>query len=455
MPTYLRPGVYVEELPSSSSPRANYQEPRPGSDIGSSTQTTWAAEHSITAFLGFANSGPPNSPMLVRRWPEFEGIYGRYSESAYIEGRYLAHAVHGFFENGGRECFVVRIGASDAAEGAAAELPRAADPLLEPSTVGELSQATTQSNLLPTDEHAEVALQPTLKPEEIVPVATERSDIDALDALNVSIVCVPDLASAYERGVLDSHGVVSVQSALISHCESHRDRIAILDPPPNLSAPEMLDWRLDTATYDTAYAALYYPWLQVENPATGRVVSVPPCGHAAGVLARVDLLRGPHRSALNETIETVVDIHTSLLSHEVDALVRQGINPLVRSAGRGTVVLGSRTLSTDPERRYLHIQRLKNFIVRNIEQCTDWVLSERSSDTRVWGRIARDLEDFLSLLWRSGALAGDRADDAFVVRCDELTNLPEVLAADQIHAEVAVAARPASYLNFRIVYVTG
>lgn len=92
---------------------------------------------------------------------------------------------------------------------------------------------------------------------------------------------------------------------------------------------------------------------------------------------------------------------------------------------------------------------------RNITHGTSWVLSERSDDKRVWTRIAHDLDDFLSLLWRSGALSGDRPDDAFVVRCDAETNPSESVGSNRIVAELSAAVQADWYVNFRVVYSLG
>ena len=99
MPTYLTPGVYVEEIPSSS---------KPIEGVGTS----------VAAFVGLAQGGPINTPMRVSSWPQFERLYTERAEpdaGPYVSGGYLAHAVYGFFQNGGSNCWVVRIGSGTGA----------------------------------------------------------------------------------------------------------------------------------------------------------------------------------------------------------------------------------------------------------------------------------------------------------------------------------------------------
>ena len=118
MPTYLTPGVYVEEVPSTSKPIE-----------GVST--------SIAAFVGLAPGGPVNTPMRISNWTQFAKIYGDPVEpenGPFMEGAYLAHSVFGFFQNGGSVCWIVRAGkttASGSGPAAQAALPAAADSSVE------------------------------------------------------------------------------------------------------------------------------------------------------------------------------------------------------------------------------------------------------------------------------------------------------------------------------------
>src|ERR687898_3462011 len=116
MPTYLTPGVYVEEVPSAS---------KPIEGVGTS----------IAAFVGLAPGGPVNTPMRISNWTQFAKIFGDPNEpdnGPFMEGAYLAHSVYGFFQNGGGLCWVVRVGAADGADGKpVAALPAAADKTVE------------------------------------------------------------------------------------------------------------------------------------------------------------------------------------------------------------------------------------------------------------------------------------------------------------------------------------
>ena len=117
---------------------------------------------------------------------------------------------------------------------------------------------------------------------------------------------------AYQSGAIDLEGVQAVQLAMIAHCELMGDRVAILDPPPGLNAQQVKEWRVDKAGYDSKYAALYWPWVKVFDPADGQSkLFVPPSGHMAGIWGRNDDTRGVHKAPANEVVRGVIGLETT------------------------------------------------------------------------------------------------------------------------------------------------
>ena len=359
MPTYLTPGVYLEEVGYSSGPKPVLRFPPAVEEVpGDRARPRWLPEHTHVAFIGFAERGPFRTPTWLHSWSDFTERFGQL-----VEGGALAYAVYGFFVNGGQSCVVIRVG------------PDAADALEIP----EYELATVE---------------------------------------DVSLVCAPDLMILHEQGKADLEAVRTAQLSLIAHCETSADRMVILDCPASLSPHEVKEWRTDLVGYDSSHAALYYPWIKVDDWYTGGTRFVPPSGHVAGVYARTDLLRGFHHTPANQTLEAVHSVEYLLSRYEQDILNPMGINTLVQSAGRGSLIWGSRTLSSDPNWRYIHRRRVLNFILRNIRKGTRWAIFERPDNRALRPRIAADIRDFLHLLWRSGALLGDTPDDAFTVTFD-------------------------------------
>ncbi|HEV2087177.1 MAG TPA: phage tail sheath family protein [Cryptosporangiaceae bacterium] len=506
MPTYLSPGVYVEEVEAGS---------RPIEGVGTA----------VAAFVGLAALGPFNTPTLVTNWSQFTQTFGEF-----VEGSYLAHAVYGYFLNGGGNCYVVRIG-GDRADGKAKELPAGPQAMLGsyrvvargelgpgkgPDITVEVGEASTdgapegsfrltvrrgnkveetfdpvttkrgrdnvvtvvkeRSQLITIEEAATgaalekpqpatVKLQPA-PPADVVPArlgtddyvgdVADRTGFGGLEAVEeITMLSVPDLMSAYQKGVVDLETVQSVQLAMIAHCELMGDRMAILDPPPGLSPQQVKEWRVEGAGYDSKYAALYYPWVKVSDPATGTTMHLPPSGHLAGIWARNDDTRGVHKAPANEVIRGVVSLETQVTKAEHDLLNPIGVNCIRSFPGRGIRVWGARTLSSDPAWRYLNVRRLFNYLEESILGGTQWVVFEPNDDA-LWARIRRTIGAFLVNEWRKGALFGLTPDEAFYVKCDRETNPAEGIDAGQVVCEVGVApVKPAEFVIFRLAQFSG
>jgi phage tail sheath protein FI len=285
--------------------------------------------------------------------------------------------------------------------------------------------------------------------------AASRSGIEGLEiAEDATMVCCPDLMSAYEAGLIDRAGVKSVQTSLIDFCDRLGDRMAILDPLPGLSPQEVKEWREKETNYDSKYAVLYYPWLEVQGP-DGKKMRVPPSGHIAGVYARSDSERGVHKAPANEVIRGALEVATPITKGEQDVLNPIGINCIRPFSGRGVRVWGARTLSSDPAWRYVNVRRLFNFVEKSIERGTQWVVFE-PNDQDLWARVRRDVGAFMTGVWRSGALFGLTADEAFFVKCDAELNPPDVRDRGQLVIEIGMApVKPAEFVIFRLSQFAG
>jgi phage tail sheath protein FI len=269
------------------------------------------------------------------------------------------------------------------------------------------------------------------------------------------MVCVPDLMAAYQQEQLDLEGVKAVQLGMISHCELMGNRVAILDPPPNLNAQKIKQWRMDVTGYDSKYATLYYPWIKVLDPSSGKTMFVPPSGHVAGIWGRNDDTRGVHKAPANEVVRGALELELQLTKNEHDLLNPVGINCIRTFPGRGIRIWGARTLSSDPAWRYLNVRRLFNYLEESILVGTQWVVFE-PNDSSLWAKIRRTIASFLVMEWRKGALFGLTPDEAFYVKCDEETNPSEGIDAGQVVCEIGVApVKPAEFVIFRLAQFSG
>ncbi|MEO5610124.1 MAG: phage tail sheath subtilisin-like domain-containing protein [Ornithinibacter sp.] len=277
--------------------------------------------------------------------------------------------------------------------------------------------------------------------------ATGLAALSELD--NIAIVAMPD--STYFQ---DEEDAVEAVGALIAHCEQDRHRFALIDPPQNGSVSEVRAFR---SRFDSTFAAMYYPWLRISDPTLERgpgvptsLLDVPPSGAVAGIFARSDIERGVHKAPANQVVHGIVELVTHLVVREQEVLNPEGINTLRFFEGRGNLIWGARTISTDPEWTHVHVRRLLIHLEHSIEKSTQWAAFE-PNDQPLWVRIRRTIEDFLTSTWRTGALMGTTPQEAFFVRCDRTTMTQSDLDDGRLVCVVGIAPlRPAEFVVLRI-----
>lgn len=244
--------------------------------------------------------------------------------------------------------------------------------------------------------------------------------------------------------------ISAAQQRLVEHCETARDRVAVLDPPSGFDPGEVASWR---QRFDSSWGALYYPWvavLDLTERGAAPVRMVPPSGHVVGVYAHADLTVGVHRAPANLGLRWIQDVATTIDDATQGVLNPAGVNCLRVAPARGLQVYGARTLSSDPSFRYVNVRRLLAMIGEAILVSVQWSVFE-PHDERLRQLLRLSIGGFLRALWRAGALAGTRAEEAYAVTCDGSNNPPETVAAGQLWCDVAVApAIPAEFVIVRI-----
>ncbi len=398
MPTYLAPGVYVEEVPSAVKPIAG---------VGTSTAGFVGISAAITGVWDPKTKvGMPAKPggeayaqaaalsaQPINNWTEFTQKFGELQTA----NQYLAHAVYGFFNNGGTRCWVSRV-----------------------ENVADVTKALAQ--------------------------------FENIDEIAVVAAPLPPDAKAAALN--------TVQQALVAHCQKMEERVAILDSARDVKDDNLVITSDDAGIWRPAanpkgYGAFYFPWIQVADPlgAAGAQVAVPPSGHLAGIYARSDAERGVHKAPANEVILGALGTR-----YPVGKSLQSSLNPLgvncIRSFDGTIKVYGGRTLASDPqgdpEWTYINVRRLFNFLRESIEDGTQWVVFEPNAP-ELWSKIRRNVSAFLNTVWASGALLGATPEQAFYVRCDETTNPADTRNTGQVITEIGVAVtKPAEFVIFRI-----
>lgn len=402
MPVYLTPGVYVEEVPGTP-PIAPVGTSTAGFiGVVDATATNPAppdgdgAAFSMPVLPGqdgddpseFYQLAPLDTPQLVTSWEQFKTKFGDFHTGNLT----LAHAVYGFFNNGGSRCWVSRTSDLDNA--------------------GEVGNSLTEFERI----------------DEIALVAAPGANLKA----------VQDAIIDHCEKLEDRFAIIDGQNAD--------------DAAPN----SILQDTNGDQVKNSDYAALYFPYLQVFDPVSDTLIDVPPSGHMAGVYSRVDSERGVHKAPANEVVRGAVGLHYVTTKAEQAGLnpigvnVIRGFNGDIRIWGARTI--GG---DANGEYKYINVRRLMNFMRESIEEGTQFAVFEPNAPP-LWQRISRSVTAFLTVVWRDGALFGNTPEEAFYVKCDEGTNPPEVRDLGQVVTEIGVAiVKPAEFVIFRISQLSG
>lgn len=186
-------------------------------------------------------------------------------------------------------------------------------------------------------------------------------------------------------------------------------------------------------------------------------VVVPPSGAVAGVYAQTDAMRGVWKAPANASLNSVVRPMASITDAQQQGLnldvAGKSVNAIRTFAGKGTLVWGARTLAgNDNEWRYVNVRRFVDSIQRSILASTQWVTFE-PNDSSTWTRLSAAVENYLTLLWRQGALQGPKPEDAFWVRC----GLGQTMTTDDVAngmLRLTIALAPLRPAEFQLVGIT-
>lgn len=398
MPTYLSPGVFVEEVASGA---------RPIEAVGTS----------IAAFVGLAPEAGarPNEPVAVNNWSEFVRTFAPVAAA----GNALSNAVFGFFANGGSRCWIVNTGDDGPVFGRGRGI----------------------DTLAVIDEVAMIA-------------APGRTDAATYDALltaaetlgdRVAILDGPETAESMEQ-------LTRVASETAPSPAPAAGEEGAAPAPTRSRAAARASSGLRPRASERGFGAVYFPWIRARDPfAPAQLVSVPPSGAVAGICARTDAERGVHKAPANATVRGALGVTQMITKADQEVLNPAGVNCLRMFVRDGVLLWGARTLADSAsEWRYLNVRRLFNMIEESIARSTNWVVFE-PNDRPLWKAIRRDVGAFLTLIWRQGALMGATADEAFFVKCDAETNTTESIDAGQVITLVGLApVKPAEFVIFRI-----
>ena len=476
MPEYLHPGVFVQE-------------------IASGVQAIEGVATTTAAFIGAAERGPLR-PCLVHSLSE----YGQHFGGTSVDG-FLPLAVRGFYENGGGRLFVCRTtpdtrtagvdlgdwsiravgpgawgrrvwltvgpGSTLRADGSPVGFRvRAAyfapdREIYDPFSAANATRMPRPQYLEDFDDvriedfspdHIDSVLI-TVSRDTASPALAPPPFNGLLDEVAADATPVPQGLAALIDPICDEVSLVyapaadeSLQRAIVAFCQQRPNRFAILDVARGITDLSSLHPR--TTIADSAFAALYAPWLRIAD-ASGAPMTAPPGGHVAGMIVRVDRERGVHKAPANEILKGVLGLETAIDDRLQQELNPRGINAIREFPEHGIRVWGARTLSSDSEWKYVNVRRYFIFLELSVYLGTQWAVFERN-DEALWTRVREVLRAFLYSQWRAGALLGDREETAFFVHCGRDTMTQADIDMGRLIIEIGCAPlRPAEFIVLR------
>lgn len=291
---------------------------------------------------------------------------------------------------------------------------------------------------------------------DFAPVFAADSSLDKVSIFN--LLALP--------GVADN----GVWSEALAFCE-RKLAFLILDPPAQDSADGDVPLNLPLIGDDiqgsivpkSTNGALYFPYLQSDDPLTGNVMELPPSGFVAGIYARTDVNRGVWKAPAG--LETTVINTIGVVERGRMTDMRQGtLNPLGVNClrdfpGIGTVVFGARTLVTEnpafEQWRYVPVRRMALFLEQSLYNNLGWVVFE-PNDEPLWVAITSSINSFMLSLFHQGAFQGDTPSKAFQVKCDSSTTTQTDIDNGIVNIIVAFAPlKPAEFVIIKIAQLAG
>lgn len=466
MAEYLSPGVFIEDNPN--------------------PPVIEAVSASNGGFVGITQRGEVGKPVFINSWNAFINNFAFGMNSPFLADSDLAYAVYGFFQNGGKRCYVMRV-ASDSAKIASTTGENLVINSKDVGTWGNKLKVTITANadnptnfdlkvilgaedvevfknltnttgeenywidVLETQSNFIKGVSGSLTAQEAITFTggadgvediTDSAYTDALNNFDViddlNLLCIPGQTSE------------AVNSAVMTYCENRKDVFAILDAPEASTVASVLALR---KTMSCKNAALYFPWIKVSDPLSknGKLRSCPPCGHVMGVYARTIAERGVWKvpAGTEAIVRGAIEVTTTLTTGDTDVLNPAGIVSIMPKTNYGIVLWGARTLHPDSSMKYISDVLLDISIKKSVFNGTQPFVFE-PNDSKTWTRVQTAIEAYLDGLWREGALFGDSSSEAYYVKCDEDLNTDAIRNQGKLVCEIGYAnKKPAEFVIFR------
>lgn len=475
MGEYLHPGVYVEEKKFGTPPIT-----------GGSTSTG--------AFIGFMPRGTVGDPTFVTSWTDFVNKFALGADSPYLKNAFLAYAVYGFFNNGGKRLWVVRatdgthkqatvsvtngvdgdpivFTAKDAGTWAnkfKVKIVENADfagtydvEILKDANIVEVHKqlgfgADAIYNFVGTineySKYVTVDTDATTIDDTVVGTSNALTggadgldnvtDIHLIDAMKKF-----DLVDSINLLVCPESQTQAFSVEAVAYSEKRKDCVFIGDGAYNADFETIQEFK---TLFNSEFMTLYFPWGEILDPigTVKKTKFIPIAGHVAGVYARTDTERGVFKApaGVEANVRGLIGLKTKVNDGEQDILNPKGINVIRAFADTGIVIWGARTTANT----YVNVRRELNFVMGAILNSTKWAVFE-PNNAELWRKVRNAVSGFLRTRYALGAYRGASEAEAFFVKCDGELNTIDEINAGRVNTEVGVSInKPGEFVIFRV-----
>lgn len=471
---YTAPDVYVKDVVSGASPAQQ-------------------ASSTIGVMLGVTRSGLIGEPQLISSFTEFIELYANGLDSPYINGQDLSYSVRGFYENGGKELYIVRVASKTAKKSKVTMTKNAGLKFTAKyeGTAGDLIGVTISKSEdfeATTNEIFDVSIEVGTSDSATINEVTFETIVDAINAnqkakewLVAEKVSGTPLTKLEEEGaylaegndgiadltntgfidaletvsVLDDVSMLAVpgkvgavmDDAIMSYCDNHKI-FPFLDMPAGSAVKEAKDYRKSISAKG---GILAYPWGKMNDPLTNELRTTPSCGHTMGVYVRTITERGVHKApaGVDARIRGFVAMERKLTQADVGQLNAVGVVCITSRPNAGLVIWGARALTSDPTMRYVSDVMINYNLTKTLLNSTQFAVFE-PNDPNLWSRVKATCQGILETMRLSGALKGT-ADEAYYVQVDEANNTDTTINNGYLNIMIMYApVKPAEFIVIKL-----
>jgi hypothetical protein len=246
---------------------------------------------------------------------------------------------------------------------------------------------------------------------------------------------------------------------MIAICESRRDCIAVLDVTYADVATDLLitAYRNVTLNANTSYAALYVPWVKINDAYNDRIIEVPPSGYVTAQYAYNDAVAYPWfaPAGFNRGVLNILGNSRVFSQGSRDTLYAAGVNPIQTFRGEGKVIWGQKTLQAkNSALDRVNVRRLLITIEKAMAISLRPFLFEPNNDLTRY-RVTGMLDEYLAMISAQGGFQTEVGDGGYQVICDENNNTPAIIDRNELHVDVFVKPiRAAEFIQLQTIITT-